>query len=261
MKTSHRILAFGCHPDDVEFMCGGVLALLARKGCEIHIATMAGGEMGSPTLTPKAIRAQRLKEAAQAATIIGAAFHFAGGYDLEVEYNKEYRQRAVRIMRTVDPSIVFTHPPADYLVDHEETSRLVRNAAYIASVRNYDCGAPINNTARFPHVYYWNAMGLCDHFGHPRSVGMQIDISSVIETKTAMLAAHSSQRRWLSHLNKVDEYIDMMRRQSREEGRRIKVAYAEGFTQFRGFGHPQDNVLKKLLGPLCREIRPNRTTR
>ena len=35
-----RMLAFGCHPDDVEFQCAGTLALLARRGYEIHIATI-----------------------------------------------------------------------------------------------------------------------------------------------------------------------------------------------------------------------------
>jgi len=58
-----RILAFGCHPDDVEFMAAGTLALLAARGYEIHIATMTGGEVGSPTLTSEEIRAQRLGEA------------------------------------------------------------------------------------------------------------------------------------------------------------------------------------------------------
>ena len=40
-KTSRRperVLAFGCHPDDVEYSVSGTLALLARKGYEIHIA-------------------------------------------------------------------------------------------------------------------------------------------------------------------------------------------------------------------------------
>ncbi len=27
-----RVLAFGAHPDDVEFMCAGTLALLAKRG-------------------------------------------------------------------------------------------------------------------------------------------------------------------------------------------------------------------------------------
>ena len=33
-----RILAFGCHPDDVEFMVAGALALLAQEGHENHTA-------------------------------------------------------------------------------------------------------------------------------------------------------------------------------------------------------------------------------
>ena len=40
-----RVLAFGCHPDDVEFQCAGTLALLAERGYEVHIATMGGGEL------------------------------------------------------------------------------------------------------------------------------------------------------------------------------------------------------------------------
>jgi LmbE family N-acetylglucosaminyl deacetylase len=27
-----RVLAFGCHPDEVEFMAAGTLALLTRQG-------------------------------------------------------------------------------------------------------------------------------------------------------------------------------------------------------------------------------------
>ena len=33
--SKDRILAFGCHPDDIEFMAAGTLALLAREGFEI----------------------------------------------------------------------------------------------------------------------------------------------------------------------------------------------------------------------------------
>jgi len=124
-----RVLAFGCHPDDIEFQVAGTLVLLAEAGYEIHLAVMAGGEMGSPTLRPQEIRQKRLQENVDSAAVINAHFHYAGGYDLEVEYSSEYRRRAVRIIREVDPFIVFTNPPMDYLADHEETSKLVRNAA------------------------------------------------------------------------------------------------------------------------------------
>lgn len=252
----HRVLAFGCHPDDVEFMCAGTLALLAQCGCEIHIAVMAGGEMGSPTLPRDVIHTQRMEEARAAAEVIGARFHFAGGHDIEVEYNSEYRRRAMRVMRAVNPTIVFTHPPMDYLIDHEETSRLVRNAAYIGPVPNYDCGEPSRPTSQIPHLYYWNAMGLKDIFGRPLPLTCAVDIAAVFETKARMLTRHASQREWLRTIMKCDEYVDLMRRMTEAQGQAVGRAQAEGFILHRGEGYPQDDVLKQLLGQACIELNP-----
>jgi len=249
-----RVLAFGCHPDDVEFMVAGTLVLLAQHGYEIHIATMTGGEGGHPTLSTQQIRQKRLKEAANSAKVIGAHYYYAGGHDLEVEYNTDYRKMTVRVMREVDPLIVFTTPPMDYLPDHEETSRLVRNAAYIASVPNYDCGIPTTPTERFPYLYYWNASNLTDIFGRPLPLSCAVDISSVIATKVKMLACHESQREWLAFHNDWDEYLNNMKWHSAEDGKRINTQYAEGFIQHRSTGHPQDNILKKILGDLCVEL-------
>jgi LmbE family N-acetylglucosaminyl deacetylase len=77
-----RVLAFGCHPDDVEDFAAGTLALLAEKGYEIHVAVVAGGEVGHPTMKPQEIRERRLAESAQAAAVLGGKFHYAGGHDL-----------------------------------------------------------------------------------------------------------------------------------------------------------------------------------
>ena len=254
MKPTHRILAFGCHPDDVEILCAGTLALLAKRRCEIHIAVMAGGDVGSPTAPRFVIRERRLKEAQASADLIGARFHFAGGEDLEVEYNDAYRRRAVRVMREVNPAIVFTHSPMDYLVDHEETSRLVRNAAFIAQVPNYDCGAAVPPTSRIPHLYYANAVGRKDIFGRPLPLTCAVNVSTVMKTKTRMLACHASQREWLRVVLKCDNYLELMRRSSAAEGRAAGFSYAESFIQHLGEGHPQDNILKQLLGDACREF-------
>jgi N-acetylglucosamine malate deacetylase 1 len=246
--VSHRILAFGSHPDDIEFMCAGTLALLARAGHEVHMAVMAGGEMGSPTLKPAEIRAKRLAEARQAAEVIGATFHFAGGHDIEVEYNHEYRRRTVRVVRHANPDIIFAPPPADYLIDHEETSRLVRNAAFIAPCPNYDCGEPTTPTSRIPYLYYWDAVGLRDIFGRPLPLTCAVAIGQVMDVKERMLACHESQREWLRYINGWDEYLEIMKRAAAEEGARAGCASAEGFVQHVGNGHPTDNVLKVLLG-------------
>jgi len=248
-----RILAFGCHPDDIELMCAGTLALLVQAGHEVHMAVMAGGEMGSQTLSREQIRTKRLAEAQRAAEVVGAAFHFAGGRDIEVEYSQEYRQRATRVVREVDPTIVLTHPPTDYLLDHEETSRLVRNAAFIAPCPNYDCGVPTRPSTRIPHLYYWNAVGHTDIFGRPLPLTCAVDISSVMDVKERMLACHESQREWLRYINGWDEYIEAMKLASAAEGKRAGCEYAEGFVQHLGSGHPKDNVLKALLGEFVTE--------
>jgi LmbE family N-acetylglucosaminyl deacetylase len=244
-----RVLAFGCHPDDVEFMAAGTLALLAERGYEIHIATMTGGEVGSPTLTSEEIHARRLKEAEASAKVIGGRYHYAGGCDLEVDYSPEYRRMATRVVREVDPLIVFTNPPMDYLADHEQTSLLVRNAAYIASVPLYECGA--RATHRIPHLYYWNASNLTDIFGRALPVHFGVDVGSVIETKEKMLACHESQREWLAYHNKWDAYIEQMKDWTRKQGRLMGREWGECFIQHRGANHPSDNILAEILGDLC----------
>lgn len=249
-----RVLAFGCHPDDVEFQCAGTLALLAQRGYEIHIATMTGGEMGSPELSPQQIREKRLGESADSAAVIDAHYHYAGGYDIEVDYNSEYRRRTIRIMREVDPVIVFTHAPMDYMIDHEETSRLVRNAAFIATVPNYDCGVPTKPTSKIPHLYYWDALQARDIFGRPLPINRVVDISSVMETKKAMLASHASQREWLVYVSGWDEYIETMIQVAHKQGEIIGRTAAEGFVQHLGASYPQDDILKDILGDLCVEL-------
>jgi N-acetylglucosamine malate deacetylase 1 len=248
---TNRVLAFGCHPDDVELMAAGTLALLAGRGCEIHIATMTGGEVGSPNLTREEIKRRRLQEAADAAAVLGGRFHYAGGCDLEVEYSSFYRQAAARIVREVDPDIVLTHPPTDYLADHEQTSLLVRNAAYVASVPLYNCGASTGATKRFPHLYYWNATGLADIFGRALPLHFGVDVGAAMETKERMLACHSSQRDWLKAHNGWDSYLETMREWTRKQGEVIGRPFGECFIQHLGNGHPRDNRLKELLGELC----------
>lgn len=248
-----RVLAFGCHPDDLEFMAAGTLALLAQQGYEIHLATMTGGEVGSAKLGSDEIKRIRLSECEASAAVIGGTYHYAGGRDLEVQYDAEHRRLTTRIVREVDPLIVLTMPPSDYLADHEQTSLLVRNAAYIASVPLYVTeGAAA--TGRIPYLYYWNASGLADLFGRPLPVHFGVDVSSTIETKRRMLACHRSQGDWLKFLNGWDAYTQRMMDDTAAQGGRIGRPYGECFVQHRGMGHPADNILRTILGDLVVEL-------
>jgi LmbE family N-acetylglucosaminyl deacetylase len=251
-----RVLAFSCHPDDAEFMASGTLALLADRGHEIHMATVTGGEVGSVELDHQQIREKRLAEAATSAAVLGGRYHYAGGFDLEVEYNSFHRKAVTRVIREVDPAIILTVPPVDYLPDHEETSKLVRNGAFIASVTSFDCGTVTKPMESIPYLYYWSGMGLRDNFGRPLAMHFGVDVSTKMEIKEKMLAAHASQREWLRHINKWDAYIENMKDETRRQGKLIGREYGECFLQHVGNGHPQDNILKEILGDLAVDLSP-----
>jgi LmbE family N-acetylglucosaminyl deacetylase len=152
-------------------------------------------------------------------------------------------------LRTVRPRIVLTHSPADYMLDHEMTSVLTRAAAFDAAVPNFlaDRGHP-PPLSRIPHLYYCDAVEGKDPLGRAVEPGFRIDVGAMMETKTAMLAEHASQREWLRRQHGMDHYVKAMRDWCAERGRRAGVAFAEGFRQHLGHSYPQDNLLGQLLG-------------
>jgi N-acetylglucosamine malate deacetylase 1 len=246
MNVALSILA---HPDDAEFLCAGTLIRLRDLGWQIHIATMTPGDKGSATLPADEISRIRRAEGAAAAGLIGAAYHCLEERDLLVFYNERPLENITHLLRKVRPRLVFTHSPADYMLDHEMTSILVRGAVFGASAPNFfpDRGHPAPLPG-IPHLYYCDPIEGKDALGQPVLPAFRIDVSTVIETKAAMLAAHASQRDWLLKHHGMDQYLQAMREWGAHQGRPAGVAYAEGFRQHLGHSYPQDNQLGQLLG-------------
>jgi LmbE family N-acetylglucosaminyl deacetylase len=246
---SDVILSVLAHPDDAEFLCAGTLIRLAGLGWQVHIASMTPGDCGSMELGPEEIARVRRAEGARAAARIGATYHCVEECDLRVFYNETALEKVVRLLRSVRPRVVLTHSPADYHLDHEMTSVLVRGATFGAGVPNHfgDRGhaPPLRGV---PHLYYCDAVEGKDLYGRPVEPAFRIDISGVIEEKGQMLAAHASQRDWLLKHHGMDEYLRAMREVSAAQGRAAGVAYAEGFRQHLGHSYPQDNLLGRVLG-------------
>src|SRR5262249_40642045 len=144
------------HPDDAEFLCAGTLIRLAKEHAwSVHIATMTPGDCGSTELPPEEISRVRRREGANAAALIGGTYHCLEERDLLVVYNEATLEKVARLLREVRPTIVLTHSPADYMLDHEMTSTLARAAAFAAAVPNFlsDSGHP-PALPRIPHLYY-----------------------------------------------------------------------------------------------------------
>jgi N-acetylglucosamine malate deacetylase 1 len=250
MASPIRILAVHAHPDDLEFLCAGTLALLREAGCAVTMATMTPGDCGSAEHDAEAIAAIRRAEARGAAGLIGADYLCLEFRDLAIFNDDESRRRVTEVLRRIRPDLVLTAPPVDYHCDHELTSLLVRDACFAAPIPNYltrqwEPAPPLDH---IPHLYFVDPLEGTDRDGRTVVPGFIIDVSRVFAIKRQMLACHASQRNWLLRHHGIDEYLDSQARWGAERGAAIGVAQAEGFRQYLGHPYPRDNRLLSLIG-------------
>lgn len=245
-----RILAIHAHPDDVEILAGGTMALLARSGHDLTIVTMTPGDCGSAELPPEAIAEVRRKEAAAAAELIGARYRCAEFRDLSIFSDDSSRRRIVEILRWARPDLVLTSSPVDYMADHEATSALVRDACFAAPAKNYSTRQPeaAPPLGAIPHLYFMDPIGGVEPGGRVVDPDIFVDVSATFTAKKDMLAKHASQREWLMRHHGIDDYIEIMERWTRLAGSRAGLEFAEGFRRYKGHPYPQSPLLEELLG-------------
>ncbi len=127
-------LSFHAHPDDAEAWNAGVLKLLKNKGYKIVIATMTGGDLGGCNMSMEETAKVRYEEAGRAASVLEAEYYTLGGTDGFLFDSKEFRLKAISLMRKVRAGVVFTHLPTDYHSDHRTTANIIEVAAMVSSL-------------------------------------------------------------------------------------------------------------------------------
>jgi N-acetylglucosamine malate deacetylase 1 len=244
-----RLLAAMAHPDDAEILIGGTLFHLKSLGWGIGIITMTSGDCGSASHSGEEISRIRHAEAKAAADYLGAWYGCAGLMDVEIFANAENLRRVVELMRRFDPDVVITHSPADYMVDHEEASRLARSACFALSMPLYQTRqvAPAPATKSTPALYYADPIEGADAMGERVFPHFYVDITETLENKLEMLSLHKSQRDWLRAHHGVDEYLEQARRWCARYGRESGCGYAEGLRRHLGHGYPGDPSLQNAL--------------
>ncbi len=254
--TSEAVLAVGAHPDDIEFLCAGTLALLKQRGYRIAMATMTAGGAGSVTLNLTETANIRRQEARESASILDADYFCLEFTDFGIVFGENAVRRVTALIREVQPQVILTHAPHDYMADHEETSRIVRQACFAAPVPNFDtAGLPgsAEPTRGIPYLYYADPIEGTDIYGRPVETSLIVDITETMETKEEMLARHESQREWLRSHHGIDQYVEQMRLWSASRGEQIGCAFGEGFRQHLGHAYPHDNLLRTILGSIVHE--------
>lgn len=243
-----RILALHAHPDDIEMLAAGSLALLARAGHQITIATATAGDCGSAEHDPDGTALIRQTEAAAAARIIDADYRCLRLPDLGVFNDDPTRRKVTELLREVRADIVITSSPVDYHPDHETISLLARDACFAAPVPNYRTGDAAALDA-IPHLYFCDPAGGHDRVGVRVEPEFGTDVSEVLEIKRAMLACHQSQKAWVLKQHGVDDLEASMEAWTRQQGAFFGSELAEGFRQYRHTPYPVSPLLQTLLGP------------
>jgi len=251
---SDAVLAIGAHPDDIEILCAGTLALLHDKGWHIAFATMTPGDVGSTTLRREEISRIRKAEAAASAKILGGSYSCMECDDIFITYDRSTLLKVIRLIRQVRPKIVFSMSPQDYMIDHEMTSAIVRTACFSAGIPNIQTTG-VEAFMSIPYLYYSDPLDGKDALGNVVTASTVVDISGTMQIKEQMFRCHASQQSWLEAHHRVEDYVDSTLKQlSAMRGKEIGVPFAEGFRQHLGHSFPQDNLLERELGKLVHRI-------
>jgi LmbE family N-acetylglucosaminyl deacetylase len=255
-------LAIVAHPDDIEFYAAGTLLLLRAAGWDVHYLNVSSGDCGSMTTGLEETRRIREAEGRAAAAILGATFHESLASDLLIFYEERLLRRVAAVVRKVQPRIVLTHSPQDYMEDHMNTSRLAVTAAFARGVPNFVTDPPVPACPGDVTVYHAMPHGLCDGLRRPIVPDFFVDTTGVQATKLKALAAHTSQKAWLDATQGMDSYLDACDDMSRTVGRMSgRFQHAEGWRRHLhlGFSARDDDPLAEALGGtlVCRNAPAN----
>jgi N-acetylglucosamine malate deacetylase 1 len=247
------VLAVGAHPDDIEFMMAGTLLLLGRAGASLHMWNMTDGSLGSVQQDAEATAARRYEEAGRSARIANAVIHPPIAADMRLARTPELLARATAVIRTVRPTLLLVHSPADYHPDHEAACGLAVSSALLRAMGALASEPPVDAWNGDLAVYHASPFGLRAPLRAKVRAGQWVDIASVMDVKRQMLAVHSSQIELLRQ-TQGDDPLCAMERMAAESGRDSgRFKYSEGWRRrlHIGLSAVERDPLSELLGTLC----------
>ena len=246
------VLAVGAHPDNVELLSAGTLALLKQKGWRVALLSLTSGDPAAPSRSNGGVGQVRREDARGAAAVLDADCYCLELPDFSVVYGDEICRRVTALIRAVRPALVLTHGPQDATPDHEETSRILRQACFAAPVADYQTrgipGGQAEPTGRIPHLYYFDPFELIDCLGRLVEATLIVDIAPTMDTKEKMLAHYVTPAAAADEFRGIDWYLDEVRAWGRRRGEQVGCTYGEGFRQHLGSPYPRENLLKEVLG-------------
>jgi len=209
------LVAFGAHPDDIEFGCGGIIVRESRAGRPVHFVVCSRGEAGT-----NGTKAVRTTEAEKAARLLGATIEFVDfDGDAHLELRSSHALKLAAVLRRMRPALVLSptieqnqHP------DHWRLGTLVRDATRLA---RYGGVAELRDLT--PHAIgelFFYALGPGAEPTNAPPVLIDISAPEIMTAWTAAMEAHASQM-------KTRNYVELQLTRARVHGLNAGVGHAQ----------------------------------
>jgi len=230
------LLAFGAHPDDIEFGIGGIIAVETLRKRSAHFVVCSHGEAGTNG-TP----AERDAEAKKAAKLLGATLEYLElDGDAHLEIRSAHALKIAEIIRRVRPAVVLAPTPApNQHPDHWRLGQLVRDATRLARY-----GGVAELRALTPHAVgelFFYALSSGAELPGVQPVYIDVSAPEVMKAWTAAMEAHASQMR-------TRNYVDLQLTRARTCGLAAGVAHAQAL-------YPNDPLVFASLAEISRGAR------
>lgn len=151
MSEKKTAVVVSAHSADFVWRAGGAIALYAQRGWEITVVCLSFGERGEsaklwrePGMTLDKVKAERKREAEQAAAVLGAkvACFDLGDYPLRIDDDALFKLSA--LFRRLRPEFILTHSLHDpYNFDHPQTAHAVQEARIVAQAHGHEPSVPV----------------------------------------------------------------------------------------------------------------------
>ena len=200
-----RVLAVAPHPDDECLGCGGAIALLKQKNCDLRVLVITNGTMSHPNsrqFPMAALQALRESETRAAMKTLGIqpeAITFLGLQDGAVPTTGEAFKLAViqccDYLSEVQPQLILLPWRSDPHPDHQASWRLIDAALKQLQISPRRLEYPI---------WDWDETQRGDIPGY--ITGWRLDIGRVVQKKQRAISLYRSQ---ISNL--IDDDLDGFR--------------------------------------------------
>lgn len=218
-----RLIVVAAHPDDLETLCGGTLALLVQAGVEVYSVNCTLGDIGAQdaAIMPAALGKLRLDEAEAAARLLGLrAAYSLGHHDGELVPDLELRAQIARLYRLTQADTLFTFDPfwaGQIHPDHRAAGQAALDAYMPSKMPLYrpeQLTEPGAAPGKLERIFL---------FSTDRSPDIYIDITAAYPLKVQACMAHVTQ------FPEGEKSLTWMQEMDAETGKEIGAQYAESF--------------------------------